>query len=331
MSADFVEQRRAALHAFYCVLPLPENQAVFDAAETALHLQLHRVTARRERVRRVLIPLPDRDFDVTEVAVPWSLLREHHIQVVFATEHGTVAQADPLLLRDEGVLFGQLGASCEAKRCYAEMVSTDTFTHPLTYAHVQPEDYDGLLLPGGHAKGMRQALESEELRAKIARFWSLQRPVAAICHGVLALARTTPASGLVADAESDSHQGEGAVHSGAAGEMGAAQNDSGERSVLFARRTTTLPEFLEYAGDWLVFWKLGDYYRTYPGVTCAGEVQSFLENAEAQYVRGPLSFTPGTLLDDRNAHVVVDGNYVSARWPGDAYLFAKRFIALLLA
>jgi putative intracellular protease/amidase len=27
--------------------------------------------------------------------------------------------------------------------------------------------------------------------------------------------------------------------------------------------------------------------------------------------------------------VVVDGRYVSARWPGDAYLFAKRFIELL--
>ena len=25
---------------------------------------------------RVLLPLPDRDFDVTEVAVPWAVLRE---------------------------------------------------------------------------------------------------------------------------------------------------------------------------------------------------------------------------------------------------------------
>jgi hypothetical protein len=25
---------------------------------------------------RVLLPLPDRDFDVTEVAVPWAILRE---------------------------------------------------------------------------------------------------------------------------------------------------------------------------------------------------------------------------------------------------------------
>jgi hypothetical protein len=29
------------------------------------------------------------------------------------------------------------------------------------------------------------------------------------------------------------------------------------------------------------------------------------------------------------AFVVEDGNYVSSRWPGDAYLFAKRFRACL--
>jgi putative intracellular protease/amidase len=29
------------------------------------------------------------------------------------------------------------------------------------------------------------------------------------------------------------------------------------------------------------------------------------------------------------AHVVVDGNYVSARWPGDVHTFALRFAELL--
>ena len=35
---------------------------------------------------RVLIPLPDRDFDPTEVAVPWRVLCDAGHQVVFATE-----------------------------------------------------------------------------------------------------------------------------------------------------------------------------------------------------------------------------------------------------
>jgi hypothetical protein len=37
----------------------------------------------------------------------------------------------------------------------------------------------------------------------------------------------------------------------------------------------------------------------------------------------------GTMTDDRPAFVVEDGSYLSARWPGDAYLFARRFLALL--
>ncbi|MGA4950543.1 type 1 glutamine amidotransferase domain-containing protein [Streptomyces lydicamycinicus] len=69
-----------------------------------------------KRVRRcpvrVLMPVPDRDFDVTEVAVPWRLLTDAGHRVVFATEHaGTRPAGDPQLLR--GVLFGQLGAAEE--------------------------------------------------------------------------------------------------------------------------------------------------------------------------------------------------------------------------
>src|SRR5208282_1015574 len=37
---------------------------------------------------------------------------------------------------------------------------------------------------------MRQYLGSPSLREQVARFWALGRPVGAICHGVLVLART---------------------------------------------------------------------------------------------------------------------------------------------
>jgi putative intracellular protease/amidase len=39
--------------------------------------------------------------------------------------------------------------------------------------------------------------------------------------------------------------------------------------------------------------------------------------------------TRDTFDDERPAFVVRDGNYVSARWPGDAYTFAKTFAAVL--
>jgi putative intracellular protease/amidase len=37
----------------------------------------------------------------------------------------------------------------------------------------------------------------------------------------------------------------------------------------------------------------------------------------------------GTATNDAPAFVVQDGNYVSARWPGDAYLFTRRFLSVL--
>ena len=39
----------------------------------------------------------------------------------------------------------------------------------------------------------------------------------------------------------------------------------------------------------------------------------------------------GTATDGRPAFTVTDRNYLSARWPGDAYLFGRRFAALLHA
>lgn len=60
---------------------------------------------------KVLLPLPDHDFDVTEVAVPWKLLVEAGHEVIFATESGATPACDPLLLT--GVVFGKLGARPE--------------------------------------------------------------------------------------------------------------------------------------------------------------------------------------------------------------------------
>ena len=44
---------------------------------------------------RVLVPLPDTDFDVTEVAAPWHVLTGAGHEVVFATEHGTTQRPTP--------------------------------------------------------------------------------------------------------------------------------------------------------------------------------------------------------------------------------------------
>jgi putative intracellular protease/amidase len=243
---------------------------------------------------RLLVPLPDRDFDVTEVAVPWKIFRRAGHEVVFATERGATPAADPLLL--DGVLFGKLGAADEPKAFYAELVESPELRAPRTWAELTVGEYDALLLPGGHAPGMRQYLGSEPLQAKVAEFWALGRPVGAICHGVLVLARTRdPATG---------------------------------KSVLSQQRTTCLPKYMERNAYLITFWKLGRYYRTYPEYV-EDEVKAALADP-AQFVRGPRSLTTrGTDADDRPAFVVDDGRYLSARWPGDAYLFAKRLLALV--
>jgi putative intracellular protease/amidase len=44
---------------------------------------------------RVLILLPDAGFDVTEVAVPWFLLRKRGHEVIFATKSGGMSLPDP--------------------------------------------------------------------------------------------------------------------------------------------------------------------------------------------------------------------------------------------
>ena len=91
---------------------------------------------------RVLLPLPDQDFDVTEVAVPWHILREAGHEVVFATERaGTVPAADPRLLT--AVLFGKLGAAPEARQLYHELTMAPEFMSTAAWAGLDPAAFDG--------------------------------------------------------------------------------------------------------------------------------------------------------------------------------------------
>ncbi len=236
----------------------------------------------------VLCPLPDRDFDPTETAVPWKLLTEAGHRLVFATETGAPnPTCDPRMLT--GVMFGQLGAEPEPRRFYEEMARSEAIGAPVSWKELDATAFDALLLPGGHAPGMRQYLGSEELQRAIAEFWATDKPVAAICHGVLPLARA---------------------------------------GVLRGKKTTCLPKYMERTAYLLTAWKVGRYYRTYDAYV-EDEVRAALA-APGDFVRGPRVLTRrGTRDDDSPAMVVEDGAYVSARWPGDAYLFAKKLLTRL--
>lgn len=280
---------------------------------------------------RILIPLPRRDFDPSEVAVSWYTLRGDGHEVVFATPDGQIAQADELMLSGAGLdpwgwLPGLdrirvagllLRANREARIAHAAMLRDTAFRAPLRWDALDAAAFDGLLLPGGHcARGMREYLESPLLQKLVATFFADHKPVAAICHGVLLAARSRGNDG---------------------------------RSVLYGRRTTALTWALERAAWSLTritrFWD-PHYYRTYPEQpgqpTGYMSVQQEVTRALADptdfldvprdapdYRRKTNGLARDSARDASPAFVVRDGNYLSARWPGDVHRFAREFSAML--
>jgi putative intracellular protease/amidase len=284
---------------------------------------------------RVLIPIPRRDFDPTEVAVSWQVLTQQGVQVQFATPDGLPGQADEMMLSGRGLdLWGRvpglrrlallglaLRADARGRDAHVQMLRSDAFQHPLRHDQLAAPDYDGLVLPGGHrAQGMRGYLESPGLQRLVADFFDRDKPVGAICHGVVLAARSVSAK-------------------------------TG-RSVLHGRKTTALTWKLERSA-WKLMRRVGrvwdpDYYRTY--TEAPGEPEGF-RSVEAEVTRALaspddfLDATPssphyrrqGSGLfrdrpgDTRCAFVVEDGRYVSARWPGDAHLFAQTVARHVLA
>ena len=283
---------------------------------------------------RILIPIPLHDFDPTEVALSWRILRDAGHRIEFATVDGMRGHADPRMISGEGLdpwgwlpglrklrLIGlTLRAHRDGRLAYAALERDAAFLKPKRFRDVGVADYDALLLPGGHAKGMRPYLEDQTLQALVVGFFDSGKPVAAVCHGVLLAARSV--SPLT------------------------------QRSVLYGRKTTALTWKLERSA-WNVtrflarFWDPG-YYRTYgedkgepAGYwSVEQEVRRALASAD-DFVDVPPG-TPHYFLktsgmardsagDDRAAWVVRDGNYLSARWPGDVHALARQFAQLLAA
>lgn len=245
----------------------------------------------------ILCLLPDADYDPTESAVPWRYLQDASIDVRFATPSGKPAHADARLV-DTG--FGLLNPFFMTRQAdlqhYRQMRESDAFQQPLAYSDVQPEMFEGLLVPGGHAKGMRSLLESDVAKRIVQHFLVTNKPVAAVCHGVVLLARTPdPRTG---------------------------------KSVLYGRKTTALPRSMEVSA-WLstALW-LGRYYRTYPQ-SVETEVKAALASP-GDFSRGPLLPRRESQANSGIGFTVRDGNYLSARWPGDCHTFAEELVKLVL-
>jgi putative intracellular protease/amidase len=244
----------------------------------------------------ILMLLPESDYDPTESSVPWAALRAAGFEVRFATPRGAPAHADPRLV-DLGfsLLSPFLMTRKDDLARYREMRSDPAFNAPLAYADVDPKEVQGLLIPGGHAAGMRTMLESADAQRIVREAFAAGKPVAAVCHGVLLLARTKDAA-------------------------------TG-RSVLHGRRTTALPAWMELSAWAMTLLWLGRYYRTYPQ-TVESEVKAALASPD-DFHRGPWSNLRDSAANPRRGFVVRDGAYVSARWPGDCHRFAAEVVNVM--
>jgi putative intracellular protease/amidase len=282
---------------------------------------------------RVLILLPQRDYDPSEVAVTWKILTGHGHRIAFATPAGQPASADPLMLSGEGLdLWSRipvlrkikclgllLRANLDARRAHAQLLNDTAFLRPIGYSRLAVDEHDALVLPGGHwARGMRQFLEDPLLQRFVGEFFDAGKPVAAICHGVVLAARSM------------------STRTG--------------KSVLFGRKTTALTWKLEKAAwsSMRFFGRVWDpaYYRTYLEATSEPAGYRSVQAEVTRALASPADFrdVPHNAIDHfrkasglfrdqgkdrRPAWVVRDGTYVSARWPGDVHEFATVFAATL--
>jgi protease I len=248
-------------------------------------------------VKKVLIPLPLYDFDPTEAAVPWKMLTEAGFEVVFSTPNGQAATTDIKMLTGKslGILAPLLQADKNGQKAYHLMAASNEFKSPVKWVELKASDYDGLILPGGHDKGMRDYLESSLLQGVVGEFFKAQKPVGAICHGTVLAARSL----------------------------------LNGKSVLHDKKTTALLKSQELSAWLLTCLWLGDYYRTYQE-TVESEVKRALENSK-NFIQGPLPLKRDSEKSLSHGFTLLDGHYLSARWPGDAHKFSFDFIQLMKA
>jgi protease I len=247
---------------------------------------------------RILIPLAAYGFDPTETAIPWQLLTRNGHEVIFATPAGKQAEADSRMLKGTGLglLKKLLKAREDAIRAYYEMENSPAFINPISYNDIRESDYHALLLPGGHDKGVKEYLESKILQQRVVDFFKANKPVGAICHGVVLAARSIdPATG---------------------------------KSVLYDYKTTALLKTQELTAYNVTRFWLKDYYLTYPEHTVQEEVTSVLSHKE-NFITGPKPLFRDRINNIERGFTVRDRNYLSARWPGDAYRFSSELLKML--
>ncbi|OTB00754.1 hypothetical protein M426DRAFT_323997 [Hypoxylon sp. CI-4A] len=242
---------------------------------------------------KVVIMMADYGHDPTETAVPYTAFKNAEYDIKFATENGKPPRCDKKML--EGFTQKLLGAKKEVISMYKKMAVSDEMRHPLSWSDpaFTLDSFDLVVFPGGHEKGVRQIIESPIVHKLVLDYFpKTKRPskkvVGAVCHGVMVLSESKDASG---------------------------------NSVIRDCNTTSLPAKFEQAAFWGTRAILGDYYKTF-GKDSANTEES-VKKVLADPAQFKASLNPGPFIVEDEQY-----NYISARYPGDAELFAEEIIKL---
>lgn len=196
-----------------------------------------------------------------------------------------------------GITGVLLGANKLSKQKYQSLKTTsEHFQKPLAWtdSSFSLDDYDLVFLPGGHEKGMRQLIDSTRVHDLLRSYFPKTlkpsiKSLAAICHGVQVLAMTDNGNG---------------------------------KSIICETKTTALPHFMEESIYQATRLFLGDYYKTYgAGTDSVQKIVADSLNDSAQFV-SRTSPAPFVVEDEKH-------NYLSARFPPDSELLAKKAVELV--
>ncbi|KAI1207543.1 class I glutamine amidotransferase-like protein [Annulohypoxylon truncatum] len=240
---------------------------------------------------KVLFMMADYGHDPTETAVPYTAFKEAKYDIKFATENGKPPRCDKKML--EGFTQKLLGAKKEVISQYKKMIISEEVRHPLAWSDpdFSLDPFDLVIFPGGHDKGVRQIIDSPIVHKLVVDYFpKTKKPskkvVGAVCHGVMVLSESKDAAG---------------------------------RSVIRDCDTTALPAKFEQAAYWGTRAVLGDYYKTY------GHGSENVEDSVKKVLADPAQFkaelNPGPFYVEDKQY-----NYISARYPVDAELFAEEII-----
>lgn len=240
---------------------------------------------------KILIILPASDYDPSEVALPWLVWSEAGHAITFATDSGKPTFADPITLTGEGL--PRLAASLKMR-----LEAEAAYALMIKSAEFQK--------PISWAKAAAKYYDA-------LHFPGGHGPgMKSYCESAEVFRLAKEAFGANQPVSAVCH---GVLPLARAG-------------VLRGRRTTALTHMQEEIAVRLTARALPGHYRTYP-ISVETEVTQRIGKA-GKFERGPLFPRYAGRKKPNAGFVVQDGNYLSARWPGDTWTLAVRLSEMLI-